>query len=63
MHFATFAGSDIEAFEPIVELTEAKVKRAVGDWYDEGGFGVIDIGETAVINLDRQGSIETAEAE
>jgi len=52
MHFATFVGSDIEAFEPIVELTEARDKHCIGDWYEEGGFGVIDIGETAVINLD-----------
>jgi N-acyl-phosphatidylethanolamine-hydrolysing phospholipase D len=52
MHFATFAGSDIEAFEPIVELTECRDKFSIGDWFDEGGFGVIDIGETAMINLE-----------
>jgi N-acyl-phosphatidylethanolamine-hydrolysing phospholipase D len=51
MHFATFAGSDIEAFEPIVELTEIRDKHSIGDWHEEGGFGVIDIGETAMINI------------
>jgi N-acyl-phosphatidylethanolamine-hydrolysing phospholipase D len=79
MHFATFAGSDYEALEPIVELEQAK--RAVemvtgaadrqggkndgegegegegervvsvGDWWMEGGMGVIDIGETAVVHV------------
>ncbi|KIJ36543.1 hypothetical protein M422DRAFT_261108 [Sphaerobolus stellatus SS14] len=62
MHFATFAGSDVEAFEPIVELEVAKDKEndkrqttqgeeaeVVGDWNIEGGFGIIDIGETAII--------------
>ncbi|KAI0061252.1 Metallo-hydrolase/oxidoreductase [Artomyces pyxidatus] len=56
MHFATFAGSDIEAFDPIVELEHAKLELgkegetgAVGEWWEEGGMGVIDIGETAVV--------------
>lgn len=52
MHFATFSGSDIEAFEPIVELTEARDKFAIGDWYEVDGFGVIDIGETAFIDFE-----------
>jgi N-acyl-phosphatidylethanolamine-hydrolysing phospholipase D len=74
MHFATFAGSDYEALEPIVELEQAKRamevvtgaadrrgsedKRegegegvvSVGDWWMEGGMGVIDVGETAVVH-------------
>ena len=77
MHFATFAGSDYEALEPIVELEQAKRAMemvtgaagrqgrkdedegegdgdgervvSVGDWWVEGGMGVIDIGETAVV--------------
>jgi len=111
MHFATFAGSDIEAFDPIVALdqakremalgtgpqaseaetrrvdgregetepagtvgnwigtdagpqvlvSEAEARRAdgevreterpvtVGNWWMEGGMGVIDVGETAVV--------------
>lgn len=68
MHFATFAGSDFEALEPIIELERAKremetdmdhrgregeVVRSVGDWWMEGGMGVIDIGETAVVNVDK----------
>lgn len=49
MHFATFAGSDEEASEPVAELVGAKEKQKVGDWDEEGGFGVIDVGETAVV--------------
>jgi len=109
MHFATFAGSDIEAFDPIVALEQAKCEMArgtgppaseaetrrvdgmeseielagsvgkwsrrgpdpqaseaepwrvdgevretegpviVGNWWMEGGMGVIDVGETAVV--------------
>ncbi|KZS91257.1 Metallo-hydrolase/oxidoreductase [Sistotremastrum niveocremeum HHB9708] len=51
MHFATFAGSDVEAFEPIVELTSEREKLNIGDWAEEGGFGVIDIGETAEVDV------------
>jgi len=70
MHFATFAGSDHEALEPIVELEQAKRAmelvtgaadrqgsedeggvRSVGNWWMEGGMGVIDIGETAVVHV------------
>jgi N-acyl-phosphatidylethanolamine-hydrolysing phospholipase D len=71
MHFATFAGSDHEALEPIVELEQAKRAMklvtgaadhqgnedegeggwSVGDWWMEGGMGVIDIGETAVVHV------------
>jgi N-acyl-phosphatidylethanolamine-hydrolysing phospholipase D len=63
MHFATFAGSDVEALDPIAELEQAKREMAtdpqgngellvVGDWWAEGGMGVIDIGETAVVRID-----------
>jgi len=62
MHFATFAGSDVEALDPIVELERAKREMAegegegegaqtVGDWWMEGGMGVIDVGETAVVRV------------
>ena len=65
MHFATFAGSDFEAFDPIVELEQAKREmgglgegegegegmQIVGDWWMEGGMGVIDVGETAVVRV------------
>ena len=79
MHFATFAGSDVEALDPIVELEEAKreimilptgsgrggavdgpaddmrkmmtAAATVGDWWMEGGMGVIDVGETAMVNV------------
>ncbi|KAH7923744.1 Metallo-hydrolase/oxidoreductase [Leucogyrophana mollusca] len=45
MHFATWAGSDDEALEPLVRLMRARK----GDWSDEGGFGAIDIGQSVVI--------------
>jgi N-acyl-phosphatidylethanolamine-hydrolysing phospholipase D len=55
MHFATFAGSDVEAFDPIIELERAKREmggaQTVGDWWMEGGMGVIDVGETAVVRV------------
>jgi N-acyl-phosphatidylethanolamine-hydrolysing phospholipase D len=51
MHFATFAGSDIEAIEPLVELETARREQHVGDWADEGGFGTIHVGETAIVPL------------
>jgi N-acyl-phosphatidylethanolamine-hydrolysing phospholipase D len=75
MHFATFAGSDHEALEPIVELEQARRAMvmvtspadrqgsedegegeregvvSVGDWWTEGGMGVIDVGETAVVHV------------
>ncbi|KAK6996981.1 Metallo-hydrolase/oxidoreductase [Favolaschia claudopus] len=47
MHFATFAGSDDEALEPVVRL--AKAQGGTADWREEGGFGAIDVGETIVI--------------
>ena len=49
MHFATFAGSTAEAREPLAELVAAKEREGVPDWREEGGFGVIDVGETAVV--------------
>jgi hypothetical protein len=77
MHFATFAGSDHEALEPIVELEQARRAMemvtspadhqgsedegegegeregvvSVGDWWMEGGMGIIDVGETAVVHV------------
>jgi N-acyl-phosphatidylethanolamine-hydrolysing phospholipase D len=51
MHFATFAGSDVEAMEPLLELVESREKEEVGDWTEEGGFGTINVGETATIEL------------
>lgn len=75
MHFATFAGSDVEALDPIVELANAKREMtaagdgvvdgggsaanddgrhaAVGDWWMEGGMGVVDVGETAIVHVGR----------
>ena len=32
-------------------VREDEVVRSVGDWWKEGGMGVIDIGETAVVHL------------
>lgn len=49
MHFATFAGSDTEAFEPVVELAQALKENNIGDWTDDGGMGVVDVGRTVEI--------------
>ncbi|KAF8580254.1 Metallo-hydrolase/oxidoreductase, partial [Ramaria rubella] len=51
MHFATFAGSAIEAFEPITELINAKDKENIKDWDEEEGFGTIDVGATAILPI------------
>lgn len=64
MHFATFAGGEGEAAEPLVRLAEAKARMgraleegeggeggAVGDWWEEGGFGHVDIGAGGFIKL------------
>jgi len=48
MHFATFAGSDDEALEPIVRLAQAQGGTA--DWRNEGGFGAIDVGESVALD-------------
>jgi hypothetical protein len=58
MHFATLAGSDIEAFEPIVELTAERQKRGIRGWEEEGGFGVVDVGETVTIPLELEEDAE-----
>ena len=52
MHFGTFVGSDTEAREALIELAQARGELQVGDWYEEGGFGAIDIGETIEIEPD-----------
>ena len=51
MHFATFAGSDAEALEPIIELMEARDAENIGDWETGWGFGTIDVGETAIVKV------------
>jgi N-acyl-phosphatidylethanolamine-hydrolysing phospholipase D len=87
MHFATFAGSDVEALDPILELEQAKremmmlslggasaddssaddVRRmtttaaVVGDWWMEGGMGVIDVGETAIVHVGESGACRVVE--
>ncbi|KAF7376662.1 Metallo-hydrolase/oxidoreductase [Mycena sanguinolenta] len=48
MHFATFAGSDDEALEPVVRL--AKAQGGTADWRNEGGFGAIDVGESVALD-------------
>ena len=56
-----------KAFDPIVELEQAKREiggegegnaigvQTVGDWWNEGGMGVIDVGETAVVRVGNTG--------
>ncbi|KZP06102.1 Metallo-hydrolase/oxidoreductase [Athelia psychrophila] len=69
MHFATFAGGEAEATEPLVRMAEAKARLraageeggvdeggvleggAVGDWWEEGGFGHVDVGAGGFIKL------------
>ena len=84
MQFATFAGSDVEALDPILELEQAKREMmmlalggagasaddgsvggvrqmtaaaapVVGDWWMEGGMGIIDVGETAIVRVGQSG--------
>ncbi|KAJ7646569.1 Metallo-hydrolase/oxidoreductase [Roridomyces roridus] len=50
MHFATFAGSDDEALEPLVRL--ARAQGGTADWRAEGGFGAIDVGECVALALE-----------
>jgi hypothetical protein len=45
MHFATFAGSEHEALEPLVRLVNGREKVGRGNWNEEGGIGAIDVGE------------------
>ncbi|KAF7981423.1 hypothetical protein HWV62_33413 [Athelia sp. TMB] len=67
MHFATFAGGESEAVEPLVRLSEAKARieraaeaedakeqggiRVIGEWWEEGGFGVVNIGAGGFVKL------------
>jgi len=54
-------GSDVEALDPTVELEQAKREmgglgegegaQSVGDWWMEGGMGVVDVGGTAVVRV------------
>jgi hypothetical protein len=57
MHFATFAGSAHEALEPLVELSLAREETNVGDWMEEGGFGWVNIGDTAIIPVTEDGVV------
>jgi hypothetical protein len=51
MHFATFAGSEHEALEPLVRLVEGREQQGRGDWWAEGGFGAVDVGGGGVVPL------------
>ncbi len=62
MHFATFAGSDVEALEPIVELMEARDAANIGDWETAWGFGTIDVGETAIVKVKEDGKSTGADS-
>ncbi|KAJ7633497.1 Metallo-hydrolase/oxidoreductase [Mycena polygramma] len=59
MHFATFAGSDDEALEPLVRLAQAQGGTA--DWRLEGGIGAVDVGECVALALGEEG-VAQAEA-
>ncbi|KAJ7019221.1 Metallo-hydrolase/oxidoreductase [Mycena alexandri] len=62
MHFATFAGSDDEALEPVVRLAQAQ-PGGIADWRNEGGFGAIDVGECVAIECEPPATVEADEAE
>ncbi|KAI6121741.1 beta-lactamase superfamily domain-containing protein [Pisolithus sp. B1] len=49
MHFATWAGSDHEANEPLLRLARARS----GDWWEEDGFGALNVGQTVTIPIER----------
>jgi hypothetical protein len=56
MHFATFAGGEHEALEPLVRLVEGREKvlgfeKGRGGWEEEGGFGAVDVGGGGVISI------------
>ena len=59
MHFGTFCGSEDESKEPLVELVNAiqSAQQEHGSttlresWKNVGGFGVIDIGETILLQI------------
>jgi hypothetical protein len=51
MHFATFAGGEYEALEPLVRLVEGREKAGRGGWEKEGGFGAVDVGGGGVVRL------------
>jgi hypothetical protein len=62
LHFATFAGSDVEVFGLITEHEQAKREmgkwvgrgqgaQIAGDWWTECGICVIDVGEPAVVRI------------
>jgi len=56
MHFATLAGSDVELEQAKREMGglgegEGEGVQIVGDWWMEGGMGVVDVGETAVVRV------------
>ena len=62
MHFATFAGSEVEALEPIVELMEARDAANIGDWETGWGIGTIDVGETAIVKVKEDGESPDADS-
>ncbi|KAF8075028.1 Metallo-hydrolase/oxidoreductase [Lyophyllum atratum] len=45
MHFGTFCGSEDESKQPLIEL-KTDLRES---WKEEGGFGVIDVGETVCV--------------
>jgi hypothetical protein len=69
MHFATFAGGEDEALEPLVRLVKGRERmldmdrndetdrtrrrRGKADWEEEGGFGAVDIGAGGVVWIGR----------
>ena len=56
MHFATFAGSEHEAMEPLIRLVECReellgFEKGKGGWEEGGGFGAVHIGGGGVVRV------------
>ncbi|KAI0317529.1 beta-lactamase superfamily domain-containing protein [Amylostereum chailletii] len=72
MHFGTFSGSEGETMDALLDLVEARdghprggggpegEEAKVGDWWEEGGLGWIDIGRTAVFPVGESGGVPKA---
>lgn len=62
IHFGTFIGAENESLEAVIELTEACAEAKVrpledepskdSDEDDNGRFGVVDLGETIVVEIE-----------
>ena len=74
MHFGTFSGSEAETLDAMAELVEAREtgrlvdatdaqstlgEHRIGEWWEEGGMGWINVGETAMIPVGNVAIVES----